>query len=103
MELQPGTWITTNVRLIRPLNQGGMSTVWAAADMRLHTQVAVKFLSPKLLTDQNTRARFEREAALSRQIESPHLVHTYDHGVLADSMPYIVMEWLEGEALKERL
>ena len=103
MELQPGTWITPNVRLIRPLKEGGMSSVWAAADMRLHTQVAVKFLSPKLITDQNTRGRFEREAQLSRQIESPHLVHTYDHGVLPNSTPYIVMEWLEGESLKERL
>jgi serine/threonine-protein kinase len=71
--------------------------------MRLHTQVAVKFLSPALVSDRNNRARFEREGQLARQIESPHLVHTYETGVLPDSTPYMVMEWLEGESLKERL
>jgi serine/threonine protein kinase len=103
VSLQPGTWVTPTVRLIRQLQEGGMGSVWAAADMRLHTQVAVKFLSPSLVSDANTRARFDREGMLARQIESPHLVHTYETGVLPDSTPYIVMEWLEGESLKERL
>ncbi len=103
MELKPGTWITPSVRLIRPLKEGGMSSIWVAADMRLHTQVAVKFLSVSLACDKNTRARFEREGQLARQIESPHLVHTYAQGELPDSTPFIVMEWLEGESLKERL
>jgi serine/threonine-protein kinase len=80
-----------------------MGSVWAAADMGLHTQVAVKFLSQALLTDANTRARFEREGRLSAKIQSPHLVHVYDQGALEDGTPYIVMEWLEGESLKEML
>src|SRR5690606_31074354 len=80
-----------------------MSSVWAAADMKLHTQVAVKFLSSSLLGDRNTLARFEREGRLEAQIQSPHLVHVYDQGKLDDGTPFIVMEWLEGESLKERL
>ncbi|MBW2459555.1 MAG: serine/threonine protein kinase [Deltaproteobacteria bacterium] len=103
MELEPGTWIMPTVRLIRRLREGGMGSIWVAADMRLHTQVAVKFLSPALAADKNTRARFEREGRLARQIESPHLVHTYSQGVLPSGTPFIVMEWLEGESLNERL
>jgi serine/threonine-protein kinase len=103
MRLTPGTWITHTVRLVRPLGAGGMSTVWVAADMRLHTQVAVKILSPALLKDETARARFVREGRLPAEIESPYLVHIYEEGELDDSTPFFVMEWLEGETLKQRL
>jgi eukaryotic-like serine/threonine-protein kinase len=102
-ELASGTWITPSVRLVRPLDAGGMSTVWVAADMRLQTQVAVKILSRQLLSDEGARTRFEREGRLPSQIGSPHLVQTYDHGFLPDGTPFIVMEWLDGETLKHRL
>jgi serine/threonine-protein kinase len=103
MQLAPGTWITPTVRLVRPLDAGGMSTVWVAADMRLQTQVAVKILARQLLSDEGARTRFEREGRLPSAIGSPHLVQTYDQGVLPDGTPFIVMEWLEGETLKHRL
>ncbi len=103
MRLTSGQWITPTVRLVRPLSSGGMSTLWVAAHMKLHTQVAVKFLSPLLRTDRTARARFEREARLATQIQSPHLVQTYDRGELDDGTLFMVMEWLEGESLKDRL
>src|SRR5690606_28884767 len=103
MRLTPGTWITNTVRLVRPLGAGGMSTVWVAADMRLHTQVAVKILSPALLSDPTARARFVREGRLPAEIKSPHLVQIFEEGELTDSTPFFVMEWLEGETLKQRL
>lgn len=80
-----------------------MSTVWVAAHMRLHTQVAVKLLSPALRDDPKARARFRRECKVWTLIQSPHLVQTYDVGELADGTLFMVMEWLEGETLKARL
>ena len=103
MRLTPGMWISPTVRLVRPLSSGGGGTLWVAAHMRMHTQVAVKFLAGHLMSDPKSRARFLREARLASEIDSPHLVHTYDTGLLADETPYIVMEWLEGESLKQRI
>lgn len=103
MRLTPGMWITDNVRLVRPLSAGGGGTLWVAAHMRMHTQVAVKFLAPFLMNNDTARARFEREGRLVSRIESPYLVHIYDTGTIDDGTPYMVMEWLEGESLKEYL
>ena len=103
MRLTPGTWITKTVRLVRPLGSGGMSTVWVAADMRLHTQVAVKILSPAHRNDATTKARFVREGRLPAEIQSPHLVQIFEEGELADHTPFFVMEWLEGETVKRWL
>ncbi|MEM1029697.1 MAG: serine/threonine-protein kinase [Myxococcota bacterium] len=103
MRLSPGVWITPVVRLVRPLGAGGMSTVWVAAHMRLHTQVAVKVLAMELRRDDNARARFRRESRLWSLIQSPHLVQTLDAGELEDGTPFMVMEWLEGETLSQRL
>jgi serine/threonine-protein kinase len=54
-------------------------------------------------TDPTIIERFKREAALCAQIKSPHVVQTFDHGVMQDGRPYIVMELLEGESLQQRL
>ncbi|MEQ9323167.1 MAG: serine/threonine protein kinase, partial [Polyangiaceae bacterium] len=92
MRLTPGMWITDNVRLVRPLSAGGGGTLWVAAHMRMHTQVAVKFLAPFLMNNDTARARFEREGRLVSRIESPYLVHIYDTGTIDDGTPYMVME-----------
>ncbi|MEM9694970.1 MAG: serine/threonine-protein kinase [Myxococcota bacterium] len=103
MQLQPGVWISPVVRLVRPLGKGGMSRVWVAAHMRLHTQVAVKVLAHSLCSNAEYRARFYREARLWSLINSPHLVQTYDCAELEDGTPFMVMEWLEGETVRSRL
>lgn len=103
MNLAPGVWIHPQVRLVRPLGKGGMASVWVGAHMRLHTQVAVKVLSPALAKDPTHVARFQREGRLWSLIQSPHVVQTYDQGVYEESTPFMVMEWLDGETLKERL
>jgi eukaryotic-like serine/threonine-protein kinase len=101
--LTSGMWITPHVRLVRQLSVGGGGLVWVAAHMRMHTQVAVKFLGTHLLNDPTARARFEREGRVVSQIDSPYLVQVYDTGALEDGTPWMVMEWLEGESLKERM
>ena len=104
MDLAAGTLVTSTVRLVRLLGEGGMGSVWVADHLALKTQVAVKFVSPQLIKeDSSILSRFNREAALSAKIKSPHVVQTFDHGVMDDGCPYIVMELLEGESLMERI
>ncbi|MBW2457372.1 MAG: serine/threonine protein kinase [Deltaproteobacteria bacterium] len=104
MGVAAGTLVSENVRLLRPLDQGGMGAVWVAEHLTLGMEVAVKFIaSEDGQTHPTSRARFEREAKAAASIKSPHVVQMLDHGVMADGTPYIVMELLEGESLAQRL
>jgi len=96
--------VTDKVRLIRPLGTGGMGKIWVAEHLTLCAEVAVKFVPIEQVQEDPTRlSRFMREASMSAQIKSPHVVRTFDHGVTDEGMPYIVMELLEGETLRERI
>ncbi|MBL9110512.1 MAG: serine/threonine protein kinase [Myxococcales bacterium] len=99
---EPGMMVTPNVRLTRPLGEGGMGTVWVAEHLALRTDVVVKFITGDLATNPEAMARFEREAAAASQVKSPHVVQTFDHGT-SNGLPYIVMELLEGEDLGDYL
>ncbi|MFO0547942.1 MAG: protein kinase [Polyangiaceae bacterium] len=105
MAPREGDFITENVRLVRLLGKGGMGSVWVARHESLDVDVAVKFVSPELLSDGDALVleRFRREAKLAAKIESPHVVRIFDHGVTKDGVPYIVMELLRGESVAERL
>jgi serine/threonine-protein kinase len=91
--------VTSNVRLLRPLGEGGMGSVWLAEHLSLHTNVVVKFMAADLAKSMEAIARFSREAAAASQVKSPHVVQTLDHGVAPNGSPYIVMELLEGHDL----
>jgi serine/threonine-protein kinase len=97
--------VSTNVRLLRPLGEGGMGSVWIADHVSLRTQVVVKFMSKELASSGEAVARFSREAAAASQVKSPHVVQMLDHGVAAEplSAPYIVMELLEGRDLEHHI
>lgn len=95
--------VTTSVRLVSPLGEGGMGSVWVADHLALRTKVVVKFISNELAKNADAIARFSREAAAAAQVKSPHVVHTLDHGVSDDGAPYIVMELLEGGDLGAHL
>ena len=104
MDLVPGIQVTDKVTLARPLGEGAMGSVWIATHSTLKTEVAVKFIAEEL-TQQRPEAaeRFTREATAAAQIKSPHVVQMFDHGVMSDGTPYIVMELLSGESLHDRL
>ena len=102
-ELFPGLLVTPTVRLTRPLGAGGMGSVWVADHLALKTEVVVKFMSKELAQSADAVARFAREAAAASQVKSPHVVQTFDHGVTADGVPYIVMELLDGSDLARHL
>ena len=104
MVLATGTRVSGSVTLVRPLGRGGMGSVWVGRHDKLDTDVAVKFVSAELAQrDASALARFKREAALSAKIQSPHVVKIFDHGVMDDGRPYLVMELLRGETLGEYL
>ncbi|MBN4050339.1 PhnD/SsuA/transferrin family substrate-binding protein, partial [Desulfobulbus sp. AH-315-M07] len=104
MELTAGTMVTSNVRLVELLGEGGMGSVWIADHLTLDTQVAVKFISRDLLKRHPAlAARFNFEAKAAAQIRSPYVVQIFDHGLMEDGTPFMVMERLHGESLGERL
>ncbi len=85
-----------------PLGAGGMGEVYRARDTRLGREVAVKVLPTHLSSDPELRQRFEREARAISSLNHPHICHLYDVGT-QDGTDYLVMEYLEGETLADRL
>jgi eukaryotic-like serine/threonine-protein kinase len=102
-EAHAGLMVTSSVKLVRPLGEGGMGSVWVAYHEALRTEVVVKFIASDLKDSREATERFSREAAAASQVKSPHVVQTFDHGVSKDGVPYIVMELLEGRDLGAHL
>ena len=88
-------------RVLRVLGAGGMGIVFEAEDTALRRRVALKVLRPTL-TDQSFRTRFLQEARLAASLHSDHIVTIYQVGQSKD-VPYLAMEYLEGESLEDRL
>src|SRR5438132_5013944 len=84
------------------LGAGGMGEVYRARDTRLDRTVAVKVLPPHLSNQAELRERFEREARTISSLNHPHICTLYDVG-RQDDTDFIVMEYLEGETLADRL
>jgi len=89
--------------LIRRLGAGGMGTVYVARDPVLKRLVAVKVMSPELSKDPEARARFQREAQAVAAISHPNVVSVYAVGELENGLPFLVMQYVEGRSMAERL
>jgi serine/threonine-protein kinase len=98
-----GQVIADKYRVLRLLGTGGMGTVWEGVHTTLGTRVAIKFIRPQFATQKEARARFEIEARAAAKLQTKHAVHVYDYGVSPDGLPYIVMEFLEGESLSDAI
>src|SRR6202049_176752 len=85
-----------------PLGAGGMGEVYRALDTRLDRTVAIKVLASHLSSSPELKQRMEREARAISSLNHPHICHLYDIGS-QDGTDYLVMEFLEGETLAERL
>ncbi len=90
-------------RLTGMLGQGGMGSVWEGVHNSLGTRVAVKFIDAEYADSPEARNRFVNEAKAAAALRSKHVVQVYDHGVMEDGRPYIVMEFLSGEPLDKKL
>ena len=84
------------------VGRGGMGVVFRAFDSRLQRQVALKFMNPGLLANATAAERFLREARAAASINHPNVVTVHGAGQVRE-LPYLVMEYVAGESLGERL
>jgi serine/threonine-protein kinase len=97
-----GTLLCDRYRLDAQIGSGGMSTVYRAFDTVLERTVAVKLMHREIASDADQLERFRREARAVAQLSHPHVVNVIDAGE-EDDRPFIVLEYVEGETLKERI
>jgi eukaryotic-like serine/threonine-protein kinase len=97
--VREGDVIAGKYRVEKVLGTGGMGVVVAARHIQLEERVALKFLLPEALGDQEAVARFIREARAAVRIKSEYIARVTDVGTLENNAPYIVMEYLDGADL----
>jgi serine/threonine-protein kinase len=97
-----GTLLNGRYRLEARIGTGGMSSVYRALDETLERPVAIKLMNREIASDSDQLERFRREARAVAQLSHPHLVGVIDYGE-DQGRPYIVLEYVEGETLKERI
>ncbi|MGZ3428579.1 MAG: serine/threonine-protein kinase, partial [Polyangia bacterium] len=103
-EIGVGTVLGETYEITDLLGQGGMGAVWAAKHLRLPgKRVAIKVLHGLAANDRESYARFRREAEIASRIGHPNIVTVHDFNVLPSGTPYLVLEYLEGEDLSQRL
>ena len=89
-------------RILEKIGQGGMGEVFLAEDTSLHRKVALKFLPAEMQQDATARKRFLREARSAAALDHPYICSIHEIGE-ADGKGFIVMEYVEGQTLKERI
>jgi serine/threonine protein kinase len=88
--------------VLAKLGEGGMGEVYRARDTRLGRSVAIKLLPSDLAADPDLRERFDREARIISSLNHPHICALYDVGC-HDGIDFLVMEYLDGETLADRV
>ncbi len=89
--------------ILQRLGRGSMATVYLAREKALGRLVAVKVLLPGRARDETPRKRFEREAKAYGSLAHPNVVQVYRFGRLRDETPYLVMRFVKGRTIEERL
>jgi serine/threonine-protein kinase len=101
--VQPGHILAGKYRVERVIGLGGMGVVVEARHVTLDERVALKFLLPEWAANPEAAARFHREAKAAVKIKSEHVARVTDVGTLETGAPYMVMEYLEGTDLSNKL
>ncbi|MEE2779521.1 MAG: serine/threonine-protein kinase [Myxococcota bacterium] len=98
-----GTVFEDRYRIEEMIGEGGMGAVYRATQLAVSRQVALKLLHKELATKLTMVARFQQEARAVAALSHPHIIGLIDFGQAADGSLYLVMEFLEGEPLSERM
>ncbi|HWN09582.1 MAG TPA: protein kinase [Pyrinomonadaceae bacterium] len=96
-----GKTLAGKYRIEARLSEGGMGTVYRGTHVLMDKTVAVKVLRPSLAADEKIVARFSREARAASRISHPHALSVTDFGEAEDGVVFLVMEYLDGQTLKE--
>jgi hypothetical protein len=94
----PGQIIAGRYRVVALAGRGGMGEVYRAEDLKLSQIVAIKFLPASLSKDAGALARFHSEVRIARQVSHPNVCRVFDIGD-ADGVPFLTMEYVDGEDL----
>ncbi|HEU5459531.1 MAG TPA: protein kinase, partial [Pyrinomonadaceae bacterium] len=89
-------------RIVQAIGAGGMGAVYKAYDNKLQRVVALKLLPPEYVSQQDRRRRFFQEARAASALSHPHILTIYEVGE-DDGKPYIAMEYVEGETLRQKI
>lgn len=98
-----GRVIEGRYKIVELLGEGGMGAVFAAQQLRLHKDVAVKIILPEFLDDEQILARFQREAMATAKIEHAHVASAIDFGPLPEGGMFLVIQLVRGRSLRELL
>ncbi len=102
--LHPGTIFAGDYRVVRPLSEGGMGSVYVVEQLSTGAQRALKLMRREIVMDPAMRDRFLLEARVGSKIASDHVVQVLAAGIdQATGMPWLVMEFLVGEELDARI
>ena len=93
----------SHYKILEKIGEGGMGEVYLAEDTSLERKVALKFLPLGLQTDPVAHKRFIREAKSAAAIDHPYICNIFEVGQTDDGQDFIVMEYVQGQTLKDRL
>jgi serine/threonine-protein kinase len=93
-----GAIVAERYRIVALLGRGGMAEVYRAEDLKLSQVLAIKFLPEALSKDASASARFHSEVRIARQVSHPNVCRVFDIGD-ADGVPFLTMEYIDGEDL----
>lgn len=103
MAVSIGELLEGKYRVVRLIGTGGMGSVYEGENVLISRRVAIKVLHPGLGQKRSIVARFEQEARAAGKIQNDHINEVIDIGTLEDGSKFIVLEFLEGETLRQRL
>jgi eukaryotic-like serine/threonine-protein kinase len=103
VELEPGSILLGKYRIDELIGAGGMGNVVRASHLYLHQPVAIKLLLPEMTASHSTVQRFLREAQATVKLRSEHIARVMDVGTTPEGVPFMVMEFLDGNDLNQIL
>jgi serine/threonine-protein kinase len=101
--LREGQILNDTYRLLQLVGEGGMGVVYEATHARLAGRYAIKVLTRRLAESPEGLAQLNREARITSLLQHPNIVQVIDHNTTPDGTEYLVMEYLAGESLSQRL